>query len=92
MSESGHASTAASRAAFRDNALDYVRAPGYTIYRGASPDALAPLDVTANPQYADKHVAAGETYYYDVKSRNDAGDESAPSNVINATIPSGAAQ
>ena len=40
---------------------DDVRAPGYTIYRGASPDALAPLDVTANPQYADKHVAAFAT-------------------------------
>jgi Abnormal spindle-like microcephaly-assoc'd, ASPM-SPD-2-Hydin len=64
---------------------------GYNIYRSTSaggPFVLLNDTLDTDTTYVDKSVTAGATYYYQVKSSTAASEESDPSNVAKATIPS----
>jgi len=63
---------------------DDVAVTGYRIYR----DGVA-LATSATPAYADTTVAAGSTHSYAVTAYDAAGNESAKSNAVSVTTPSG---
>jgi fibronectin type 3 domain-containing protein len=64
---------------------------GYDVYRG---DALSGLSAKVNSSlvtetsYMDTSVQAGQTYYYFVVAVDSHNNESVPSNLAQATIPS----
>jgi len=63
---------------------------GYNVYRSTSSGgAYSRLNSSSTPltKYTDESVAPGETYYYEVTALNSAGEESAHSGPITATIP-----
>jgi chitodextrinase len=55
---------------------------GYVVERGGVEIAR-----TTQTSYADQTVSAGQTYSYDVRAYDAAGDLSAPSNVATASVP-----
>jgi fibronectin type 3 domain-containing protein len=62
---------------------------GYNIYRSTSssgPYARVASEVKG-PTYKDELVNSGTTYYYVVKSVNESGIESQPSEEIRVTVP-----
>jgi len=64
---------------------------GYNIYRAINSQqnyVKLNSELITTPQYEDKNIQAGTTYYYIVKAVNYAAYESAPSNEVTVTIPS----
>ncbi len=73
---------------------DNVGVAGYSLYRGTAPafvpDASALITTTTSTTFTDANLAVG-TYYYKVTASDAAGNVSAPSNTVTATItPPGA--
>ncbi len=63
---------------------------GYNIYRSLSGGALQLLNSTpiTGITYVDNSVVSGSTYAYTAESVDASGDQSAPSNQIEVTVPS----
>jgi len=65
---------------------------GYNIYRGTSPGGEGSMPLNSAPinsnTYVDENVTPGTTYYYVLKTVGSGGGESAPSNEVNAKVPS----
>ncbi|WP_348260867.1 fibronectin type III domain-containing protein [Telmatobacter sp. DSM 110680] len=67
-----------------------VALAGYRVYRmqaGGSSYQLLNSSIDVNTSYTDTAVQSGQTYDYVVKSVDDAGVESNPSNITSVTIP-----
>jgi fibronectin type 3 domain-containing protein len=62
---------------------------GYNIYRrtqsGGPYEKIA--SVVSSPNYTDRAVESGRSYYYEVRTVDAGGRESLPSNEVSATIP-----
>jgi fibronectin type 3 domain-containing protein len=60
---------------------------GYRVYRATIVGSFALVGTTAQTEYVDTAVSAGQTYRYEVTAVATDGEESAPSNVFTVTVP-----
>ena len=64
---------------------DNVAVMGYEIYRGTSPDNIAPFASVATPGFTDSSMAPLKTFYYQVDAYDTSGNHSARSAIVSGS-------
>jgi 2,4-dienoyl-CoA reductase-like NADH-dependent reductase (Old Yellow Enzyme family) len=70
-----------------ERAADPQGVYGYEIFRAVNGGRFAHLTSATTTRYADDHALAGNTYAYQIKAYDFAGNRSAPSNTATVEIP-----